>query len=64
MIYLQKIYIHYINGKKKKKGKKEEEKEAYVHGIRRYPYTCAGGGGEVGPHSIWFVLRSISANGV
>jgi hypothetical protein len=50
--------------KRRKKGKKKG-KEAYVpYMVRTFAYICVGEGGEVGPHSIWFVLRSISSNGV
>ena len=47
--------------KKEKREKKKGRKRTYM--VSTYAYVCAGEG-EVGPHSIWFVLRSISSNNV
>jgi hypothetical protein len=64
MIIEKGIYPYYINGKEEKKRK--EKKGVHTWYVRIYipTYTCTGEGGEVGPHSIWFVLRLISFNGV
>ena len=49
--------------KRRKKGEKKGRKHTY-HTWYTFAYICAGEEGEVGHHSIWFVLRLILSNGV